>query len=113
MRKLLLLFITYLFITACYGQQIRYGGQAGLNFSGAIVKYPAYEVKGARPAPGFEIGGFADIPLSNKMLSFHPSLSYSLERASAEVEGDKASIHISFIKMPLDIVYHAASAQNK
>ncbi|HTI12866.1 MAG TPA: porin family protein [Puia sp.] len=88
-------------------RRIQFGGSAGLSLSGAIVKYPAYEVSGARPGLGFEIGGFADIPLANKLYSFRPGLSYSLERASAVVEGDRSSIHVSFIKVPLDFIYHS------
>jgi hypothetical protein len=93
--------------------QVQFGGFVGLNLSGAIVKYPAYQVSGARPGVGFEIGGFADVPLPNKLYSFRPSLSYSLERASAVVEGDRSSVHISFIKLPLDLVYHSSSMENR
>ncbi len=121
--KTLFLLVTTLFFLALssYGQQtstaskkpaadsrkIRFVGTAGLSLSGAIVKYPAYQVSGARPGLGVEIGGFADIPLANKLYSFRPGLGYSLERASAVVEGDRSSIHVSFIKVPLDLIYHS------
>jgi hypothetical protein len=115
MGKLLLFIISCFFVIAGYSQHIQFGGTAGLNFSGAIVKYPTYEVSGAHPSPGFEVGVFADIPLDGKMslFSFRPSLSYSLERASAVVEGDKAKIHISFIKVPLLFMYHSNAMQKR
>ena len=112
MKTTLLLLFSGLFVSISYGQ-IQFGGSLGLNLSGAIVKYPAYQVSGARPGPGFEIGGFADIPLKNKLYSFRPGLSYSLERASAVVEGDRSSIHVSFIKLPLNVVYHSSYKQNR
>jgi hypothetical protein len=92
---------------------IQFGAMVGPSLSGAIVKYPAYQVSGARPGLGFEIGGFADIPLPNKLYSFRPSLSYSLERASAVVEGDRSSVHISFIKLPLDVIYHSKAMEGR
>ncbi|MEO6960522.1 MAG: outer membrane beta-barrel protein [Puia sp.] len=114
MRKILkcrriffLMLISGLFAKASYSQ-IRFGGIIGPNFSGAIVKYPTYEVSGARPGIGFEIGAFADVSLTDKKYSFRPALSYSLERASAVVEGDRSAIHVSFIKIPLDLTYHAS-----
>lgn len=140
MRTLVLLFLSGFFVSGiCLGQktpdgakpvdggkggffakgpigtlgQVQFGGSIGLNLSGAIVKYPAYQVSGARPGVGFEIDGFADVPLPNKQYSFRPSLSYSLERASAVVEGDRSSVHISFIKLPLDLVYHSSSMENR
>lgn len=93
--------------------EVQFGAMIGPGLSGAIVKYPAYQVSGARPGLGFEIGGFADIPLPNKLYSFRPSLSYSLERASAVVEGDRSSVHISFIKLPLDVIYHSTAMENR
>ena len=115
MRRLLLFIISCFFVIAGYSQQTRFGATAALNFSGAIVKYPTYEVSGAHPSPGFEVGVFADIPLDGKMnlFSFRPSLSYSLERASAVVEGDKAKIHISFIKVPLLFMYHSKAMEKR
>ncbi len=109
MRTLYLSVILSLLVMAVHSQQIQFGGTAALNFSGALVKYPAYEVSGAHPSAGFELGVYADVPLDGKMnqFSFRPSLLYSLERASAVVEGDKAKIHISFIKIPLVLMYHS------
>ena len=115
MRLLFLFVVSCLIVNVVNSQHIQFGGTAAINFSGAIVKYPTYEVSGAHPSPGFELGVFADIPLDGKMslFSFRPSLSYSLERASAVVEGDKAKIHISFIKVPLLFMYHSSAMQKR
>jgi hypothetical protein len=89
MSKLLLLIISGFVVTTCYSQNIQFGALLGPNLSGSTVKYPTYEVKSPMPGVGLDIGFFADVPLT-KEVSFRPNLTYSLERASAVIEGDKA-----------------------
>jgi outer membrane protein with beta-barrel domain len=113
MRVLFLLFISLFLAVGCYSQNIQFGALLGPNLSGSTVKYPTYDVKSPKPGVGLDVGFFADVPFSNKQFSFRPNLTYSLERASAVIEGDKAKVHVSFIKLPLDFVYHSSSMQNK
>ncbi|MGC4034577.1 MAG: porin family protein [Chitinophagaceae bacterium] len=112
MRTLFILFALFAFIAKGYSQDVHFGALFGPTLSGSTVKYPTYEVKSPHPGAGFDIGVFAEIPLQ-KQLSFRPSLTYSLERASAVIEGDKAKVHVSFIKIPLDVIYHSTSMDNK
>ena len=112
MRTLFTLIISGFFVTACYCQNTQFGALLGPTLSGATVKYPTYDVKSPHPGAGIDIGVFADVPLQ-KQFSFRPGLTYSLERASAVIEGDKAKVHVSFIKLPLDFVYHSGSMENK
>ena len=113
MRILFLIITSGFLADACYSQHIQFGALLGPNLSGSTVKYPTYDVESPKPGVGFDVGFFADIPLNNKQYSFRPSITYSLERASAVIEGDKANVHVSFIKLPLDFVYHSGGLQNR
>jgi len=112
MRTIPITVILLIFAIICQAQDLQFGAVLGPSLSGSTVKYPKYDVKSPMPGLGIDIGGFAELPL-NKQLSFRPNLTYSLERASAVIEGDKAKVHVSFIKLPLDFVYHSNAMQNK
>lgn len=83
---------------------IQFGAIAGLNWSGASATNTTGKVAGA-PLSGFTLGAFADIPLRKK-LSFRPEFLYSYEGYQPMIGGNKVNIHIAYLNMPLDLVYH-------
>jgi hypothetical protein len=83
---------------------IQFGGVAGLNWSGATATNTTGKVSGT-PLSGFTLGAFADIPL-RKNLSFRPELLYSYEGYQPQIGGDKVNIHVAYLNVPLDFVYH-------
>jgi hypothetical protein len=85
---------------------IQFGGIAGLNWSGASASASSTGKVSGTPLAGFTLGAFADIPLK-KNLSFRPGLLYSNEGYQANVQGNRTDIHVAFMSMPLDIVYHS------
>lgn len=83
---------------------IQFGGIAGLNWSGASASNTTGKVAGS-PLSGFTLGAFADIPLKKK-LSFRPEFLYSYEGDQPLIGGVKVNIHVAYLNMPLDLVYH-------
>ena len=111
MKKLSCIILMIMLIKNVEAQQIQVGAMAGLNLSGAQVKQED-PIKGG-PLVGFELGLYADIPLSDKKFSFRPSLMYSNEGDKVNEFDVDGHIHISFIKLPLPVIYHSTIAQNK
>lgn len=110
--KRVLILITCVSICHCMqAQDIQFGALAGVNLSGAHVKQDD-PIKGS-PMPGFELGVFADIPFTDKKFSFHPALMYSFEGYKVNEFDVNAHIHVSFIKLPMPVIYHSNIAQNK
>jgi hypothetical protein len=110
-KQIILLIVSIAFLKSGYSQDIKFGAQAGINFSGASAKNTDEKFKGS-PLPGLEAGVFADIPLANG-LSFHPGALFSYEGYKPKIDPFKASIHIFYFKLPLDVVYHLQSGGGK
>jgi hypothetical protein len=83
---------------------IQFGGIAGLNVSGAAAANATGKISGS-PLSGFTLGAFADIPLK-KTLSFRPEFLYSYEGYQPRAGGNRVNIHVAYLDVPLDIVYH-------
>lgn len=81
------------------------GVDIGPNLSGALAHDPNTKVTGA-PGLGFVLGAFADLPFSGSAFSFRPRLQYSYESYAPHLYGDKYPVHMSYLKLPLDVVYH-------
>jgi hypothetical protein len=112
MRKLSLCLVAIAGFFACsYAQDIQFGAQAGVNFSGASAKNPNEKFKGS-PLPGIEAGVFADVPLTEN-LSFHPQAFFSLEGYKPKIDPFTANIHVFYFKIPLDVLYHLSSGGGK
>jgi hypothetical protein len=112
MKKIFFLSIVSMTFFVCsYSQEMQFGVQAGINFSGASAKNTNEKFKGA-PLPGFEAGGYADIPFSSG-LSFHPGAVFSYEGYKPKIDPFTASVHVFYFKLPLDVVYHLASGDGK
>jgi hypothetical protein len=92
--------------TGLYAQNIQFGAEAGLNLSGATLKDPGASPK-ASPSPGFQIGTFAGYALPNPHLSLGARLLFSYEGYDPNLYGTNVSIHVSFIKIPVNLIYKA------
>lgn len=111
MKRVVILFVCVSLYQCLQAQDIQLGALAGLNISGAHVKQDD-PIKGS-PMPGFELGVFADIPFTDKKFSFRPALMYSYEGYKVNEFDVTAHIHVSFIKLPMPVIYHSSVAQNK
>jgi hypothetical protein len=91
-------------ITSLSAQNFQFGAEVGPNLSGAIVKDPGADPKGS-PLPGFQLGGFAEYVLSGPNLSIGARLLFSYEGYDANIYDTKASIHVGFLKIPINLIY--------
>jgi hypothetical protein len=106
--KLQLLFTILFFISISNlsAQNFQFGAEAGPNLSGATVKDPGGDPKGT-PLPGFQLGGFVEYALPSPSLSIGARLLFSYEGYDVDIYDTKASIHVSFLKIPINLIYHA------
>src|SRR5690348_13449134 len=111
MKRVSVLLVCVSLYQSIQAQDIQFGALAGLNISGAHVKQDD-PIKGS-PMPGFELGVFADIPFPDKKFSFRPAVMYSYEGYKVNEFDVNAHIHVSFIKLPMPVIYHSSLAQNK
>lgn len=94
-------------------QDLTYGLEAGLNLSGGFAKEGPTVIKG-NPGPGIALGGMADYKLPGSMpLSIRASLTFQYETATANVFGEACSFRISYLTLPIDVVYHSKLASGK
>jgi len=96
---------------ASSAQTITFGPEIGPNLSGAIVKTDTHVSGG--PGLGFEFGAFAELPFSKSHFSLRPRLLYSDESYSPNLYGQKYPIRVSFLKIPIDVIYRAAPGVHK
>ncbi len=101
-----------LFFNAVDGQTISYGGAAGFNLSGASAVEPGVTFHGS-PGLRYVIGGFADIPVKDSLFSIRPKLFFSREGYRPILFGDKTPFRISYINMPIPVIYHSPLADKK
>ncbi len=111
-RAFLLVSGIFLFSCRGLGQGIQLGAEAGLNVSGASATEPGVVFHGS-PGIRFAIGGFADIALPDKMFSIRPKLLFSREAYAPILFGDKTPIAISYINIPIPVIYHSMLAGKK
>ncbi|MBS1932484.1 MAG: PorT family protein [Bacteroidetes bacterium] len=97
------------FVTA---QKLQYGGELGINMSGAIVKDPGGDPKGT-PLPGFQLGAFGEYMLPSSHLAVGARLLYSYEGYKPDVFDTKATVRVSFIKIPLNLIYKGSDKNAK
>ncbi len=109
MKRLLISFTCY-FIFSCTleAQQIQYGGEAGINISGAIAKVPGTSSHGT-PLPGIQLGAFAQLPLGTSPFTIGARFLYSNESYKPDIDNIKANIHVSFLKLPVNVIYKPAA----
>ena len=102
----------FLFCYRGFGQSIQLGAEAGLNVSGAKATEPGVVFHGS-PGIRFAIGGFADIALPNNSFSIRPKLLFSREAYTPVLFGDKTPVAISYINIPIPVIYHSTLAEKK
>src|ERR1700733_1727290 len=112
MRIVFLLIFLCLLFTKGHSQNIQLGAEGGINVSGASATEPGVVFHGS-PGIRFAIGGFADIPLPNKMFSIRPKLLFSREAYDPILFGDKTPFAISYINLPIPVIYHSSLSANK
>lgn len=98
-------------MTAACAQSISFGPEIGPNLSGALVKTDTHVSGG--PGLGFELGGFAELSLPSSHFSIRPRLLYSDESYSPNMYGQHFPIRLSFLKIPIDVVYRTAPGAHK
>jgi Outer membrane protein beta-barrel domain len=113
MRMLCLLVFSGLFFTAGYAQTIQYGAEGGINLSGARATGQDGVVFHGTPGVRFSLGGFADIGLKDSIFSIQPKLFFSREAYTPNIFGDKTPFAISFLTLPIPVVYHSSLANKK
>ena len=84
-------------------QDILYGPELGPNFNGATI-HTQTSTSGT-PGLGFQLGGFVEVPLTDK-LSLRPRLLISYERYVPNLYGGRYAVRMTFLKVPVDLVYH-------
>jgi hypothetical protein len=112
MRTISIFILSCFFFSAGYGQDIQWGAEGGVNISGASATEPGVTFHGSAGIR-FSIGGFADIPLSGQQFSIRPKLLFSREAYTPVLFGDKTPFAISYLNLPIPVVYHSMLAGNK
>jgi len=107
MRKyVLLLLVAGMTGLVAKAQKFTYGADLGPNFSGAIIKTDTHAT--GTPGLGFQFGGFVELSLTDE-LSVRPRLLLSYERYVPHMYGDEYPIHVTFLKLPVDVVLRPSS----
>lgn len=112
MKKLLLFVLPVFIFTGARSQDIHFGVEGGLNLSGGIAKETGVVIKGT-PDLGYLLGGTAEVPLSNPLLSIRATLLFEHETSNPDIFDNKTYIRVNYIKLPIDLVYHSNLAQKK
>ncbi|MDR3716868.1 MAG: porin family protein [Puia sp.] len=110
-KSTLLLLFSGLFITT-RAQDIQLGAEGGLNVSGAHATEPGVVFHGS-PGIRFSVGGFADLALPDRRFSVRPKLLFSRESYSPVLFGDKTPVTISYINIPIPLIYHSTLKDKK
>lgn len=112
MRKFKTLFLLlFLLVTVCSQAQVKWGVKAGWNMSAALIK-DDYGYTKVKLRPGFNIGGTADLPISEKVF-VQPALlfttkGFGMDQASGNtyLEGlDKIHFTPYYLELPINLVY--------
>jgi Outer membrane protein beta-barrel domain len=115
MKKLLLSIITLSSISFLSAQKVKFGAKASLNLSKFSISDPKINnFPDSKFLVGFNIGGFVEIPLSDKF-TLQPELLYSAQGGKLESNdifssgsyNDKETLKTSYINIPLLAKYYA------
>jgi hypothetical protein len=106
MRKYALLLVAVMAALLAKAQKFTYGADLGPNFSGAIIHTDTHAT--GTPGVGFQLGGFVELPFTDA-LSLRPRLLLSYERYVPHMYGDEYPIHVTFLKLPVDVVLRPSS----
>lgn len=95
MKKVLLTAAAVFALGFANAQETKFGVKAGLNLSNwtGDVEYNSAKI-------GFQVGGFAEIKISDKF-AVQPELLYSLQGTKFEEGGVEANYNLSYINIPV------------
>lgn len=109
MKKVLLTAVAVMAFGLSNAQDVKFGAKAGLNMSNL-----AGDIENAEMKIGFQIGGFAEIKISDKF-SVQPELLFSTQGAKSEYsESDvdysyteKSTLKLNYLNIPIMAKYYA------
>lgn len=105
MKKIILTVVvfTFGFVNA---QEVKFGAKAGLNFANLTG-----DIEDASMKIGFNLGGFAEIKVSDKF-SVQPELLYSTQGAKNETSEDdftsESKLNLSYLNIPIMAKYYVS-----
>ncbi|HVM88713.1 MAG TPA: outer membrane beta-barrel protein [Puia sp.] len=112
MKHFLILITCFIFIENLKAQNLQYGAELGINLSGATVKDPGGDPHGT-PGVGFQLGGFGEYALTSPHLAVGARVLFSYEGYKPVIYDTKASVHVSFIKIPINLIYKSGGKNGK
>src|SRR5687768_2381617 len=106
MKKITLSIIAVLAFGFTNAQETKFGVKAGVNFA----NLSGDDVFGDNSTKiGFNVGGFAEIKLSEKF-AIQPEILYSTQGTKSEIEGvdDDIFLNLSYLNVPVMARYYVA-----
>ncbi|MET3027603.1 porin family protein [Flavobacterium sp. UW10123] len=104
MKKVILAAIAVMGFSFANAQDIKFGVKGGINLSTFTG-----DIEDVSSKVGFQVGGFAELKLSEKF-SVQPEVLYSLQGAKFKEDGDsysyKEKIHASYLNIPVIAKYY-------
>lgn len=101
MKKIILTAVAVFAFSFANAQETKFGAKAALNIATLTG-----DVGDASSLVGFQIGGFAEIKISEKF-ALQPELMYSGQGASSDVDGD---LKLNYINIPVMAKYYVAKS---
>ncbi len=105
MKKFFLV-ASFILVAIAINAQATFGIKAGANFSNIKVSGDG-ESRTTDMKVGLNIGGLANIPFSS-MFSVQPELVFSMEGGKEESDGDKESLNLNYINVPVLLQYNSS-----
>ena len=102
MKKIILSFVAVFAFGYANAQKTQFGVKAGVNFATL-----AGDSDGASSIVGFNVGGFAEIKISEKF-SIQPELLYSTQGAEIDSDGETVDFNLSYLNIPIMAKYYVA-----
>ncbi|KFF14951.1 porin family protein [Flavobacterium hydatis] len=106
MKKIILTAVAVFGFTFANAQEVKFGVKGGINLSTLTG-----DVDDASSKVGFQVGGFAEIKLSDKFF-VQPELLYSAQGTKTEMSGgeyfEKNNLKLGYINVPVMAKYYVA-----
>lgn len=102
MKKIILCIVAVFAFGYANAQKTQFGVKAGVNFATL-----AGDSDGASSIVGFNVGGFAEIKISEKF-SIQPELLYSTQGAEIDSDGETVDFNLSYLNIPIMAKYYVA-----
>lgn len=102
MKKIILCVVVIFAFGYVNAQKTQFGLKAGVNFVTLTG-----DTDGASSIVGFNVGGFAEIKISEKF-SIQPELLYSTQGAKVNSEGTDVEFNLSYLNIPVMAKYYVS-----